>query len=150
MSWSRPPTKGVPPAARWGHTTTLIGEGKLMVFGGHDGTAMLSDLHVLDTSSLTWTQAFPPKSESNPNVGPSARAGHTATLINGNMLLIFGGGDGSKILNDVWLLDTTSLTWIRPTISGNAPPGIKIFSILHSFHSVTAFFTSLLSTLVVL
>lgn len=36
---------------------------------------------------------------------PTPRAGHTSTLISKNILLIFGGGDGTKMFNDVWLLN---------------------------------------------
>jgi hypothetical protein len=37
MSWSRPTAKGVIPSARWGHTAEYIGDGKILIFGGHDG-----------------------------------------------------------------------------------------------------------------
>jgi hypothetical protein len=37
MSWSRPAVKGNPPSARWGHTAEFIGDGKILIFAGHDG-----------------------------------------------------------------------------------------------------------------
>jgi hypothetical protein len=52
MSWTRPITKGANPTARWGHTATLIGTDQLLIFGGHDGTRMLNDVHILDTGTL--------------------------------------------------------------------------------------------------
>jgi len=124
MAWSRPVIKGPPPVARWGHTCTLIGEGKLVLFGGHDGTKMLTDIYILDTSIMTWSLVTPPpkNTDGQANPGPCARAGHTATLV-GKKVLIFGGGDGTKILNDTWFLDPATLTWMRPTINGTAPAG---------------------------
>jgi hypothetical protein len=35
---------------------TVTGDGKLVIFGGHDGTKMLCDVHVLDTTIWTWSQ----------------------------------------------------------------------------------------------
>lgn len=159
MSWTRPSTKGVPPTARWGHTTTLVTSSnggnpdhKLVVFGGHDGTKMLNDVHVLDVATFTWTQPAPAtkNADGTPASGPSARAGHTATLVSGKRLLMFGGGDGTKILNDTWILDMTQLSqsvaassnpvggnsststsspnqspnllWVKITVTGTAPP----------------------------
>lgn len=36
---------------------------------------------------------------------PSPRAGHTAVAIGSNVV-VFGGGDGNRYLNDVHVLDT--------------------------------------------
>eukprot|EP01119_Soliformovum_irregulare_P021950 TRINITY_DN7398_c0_g1_i2.p1 TRINITY_DN7398_c0_g1~~TRINITY_DN7398_c0_g1_i2.p1 ORF type:complete len:523 (+),score=127.99 TRINITY_DN7398_c0_g1_i2:78-1646(+) len=148
MAWSRPIIKGEPPVARWGHTATLAEDGKIILFGGHDGTQMLNDVHVLDTTQLSWSsinvkyEMEPPTILSNSSpmsppashasnltsgvtpTGPSARAGHTSTYLGKNRILVFGGGDGSKILNDCWFLDLTDApAWTRPQISGTAPPG---------------------------
>lgn len=57
MAWTRLQVNGAPPPPRWGHTAAVIGE-KLIVFGGHNGSRMLNDLHVLDTSCMTWTQVI--------------------------------------------------------------------------------------------
>jgi hypothetical protein len=67
---------------------------------------LIPDLYILDTSTMSWSVITPPVKnlEGQPNPGPSARAGHTATAV-GKKVLIFGGGDGIKILNDTWFLD---------------------------------------------
>jgi len=92
---------------------------------------MLGDIHAFDTVSMTWTQPslLEPKETSSTgnnqldnSLAPSARAGHTSTLV-GSKLLLFGGGDGAKILNDTWLLDPVNFTWTRPMISGTPPSG---------------------------
>ncbi|MEW5319576.1 MAG: hypothetical protein WDW38_010721 [Sanguina aurantia] len=52
---------------------------------------------------------------------PSARGGHTATLI-GDQLYIFGGEDPfRRALPDLWVLDLTSMTWNQPATIGRAP-----------------------------
>jgi Galactose oxidase, central domain len=51
---------------------------------------------------------------------PSPRAGHAAEVF-GKRLVVFGGGDGSSMMNDTWFLDLETWTWNKPTISGGAP-----------------------------
>lgn len=36
-------------------------------------------------------------------VEPPVRSGHTATLTSGNLMVVFGGTDGTNYLNDVWV-----------------------------------------------
>lgn len=61
--------------------------------------------------------------EGNP---PSARGGHTATLI-GKSIVIFGGHyyknkvEGFKYLNDTNFLDIEQSKWLKPTIDGKIP-----------------------------
>lgn len=62
--------------------------------------------------------------EGNP---PSARGGHTATLI-GKSIVIFGGHyyknkiEGFCYLNDTHFLDIELSKWMKPTITGKTPP----------------------------
>ena len=53
---------------------------------------------------------------------PSPRHGHSATLI-AKKIIIFGGRGlySNQIYNDLYILDTTSLTWSKPTLSGDIP-----------------------------
>jgi len=36
---------------------TAVGS-KLLIFGGGDGNQYLNDLHILDTETMAWTQAY--------------------------------------------------------------------------------------------
>ncbi|CAL9116970.1 uncharacterized protein LOC135634069 isoform X1 [Musa acuminata AAA Group] len=118
QSWSKPMLKGVPPSPRDSHSCTTVGD-KLFVFGGTDGKNPLKDMHILDTSSNTWIV---------PNLngeGPDAREGHTAVLVD-KRLFIFGGCGKSvtheeKYFNDLYILDTETLTWERAVTSGTPP-----------------------------
>lgn len=47
---------------------------------------------------------------------------HTATL-DGKSLYIFGGYDGKRNHNDLYVLDVDSFKWTRPEVSGPAPEG---------------------------
>jgi hypothetical protein len=73
--------------ARWGHTATLLNNGKVLIAGGFinktDGT---SAAELYDPTAGTFT----------PTLGPLhfARGGHTATLLPGGEVLIVGGYSG--------------------------------------------------------
>lgn len=122
---------------RWGHSASLIRIDSLashatspthiIVFGGNDGQNMLGDCCLLNLITFEWSSI----TTSN---GPSPRAGHTASaLVNLSVsspqyLLIFGGGDGAKLFNDILLLplecgnmNDKKLNWIRPFVKGIAP-----------------------------
>jgi len=57
MTWMQPATTGQCPSARAGHTCTALGT-KLFVWGGGDGEHYLNDLHILDTETMQWSQAY--------------------------------------------------------------------------------------------
>lgn len=101
--WSVPHVVGEIPMPLRAMTCTAVGK-KLVVFGGGDGPAYYNDVYVLDTVSFRWTK---PKI-----VGdrvPSKRRAHTACLYK-NGILVFGGGDGVRALNDIWRLDVSDMT----------------------------------------
>ena len=49
---------------------------------------------------------------------PTARYGHSATLVAGSKMLIFGGCDGTNYFNDLYLLDLEVMAWSQPKVSG--------------------------------
>ncbi|CAN6477130.1 unnamed protein product [Victoria cruziana] len=53
-------------------------------------------------------------------IPPSPRDSHSCTTV-GTDLYVFGGTDGKNPLKDLHVLDTTTNTWIQPTVSGNGP-----------------------------
>ncbi|KAH3742530.1 galactose oxidase [Pelomyxa schiedti] len=128
MSWSRPTTTGTPPPPRWGHSAVCIDD-NLIVFGGHDGKAHLNDLYVLDTNHFCWSKIDCGTDNKNQ---PTPRAGHTMTVVGGTRAFVFGGSDGTKYMNDSYLLNAYGgkYTWSRPLIPGTPPPG-------RCFHTAT-------------
>ena len=112
--WSKPVTTGTAPGIRAGHTMTAV-KTKLLVFGGGDGNQYLNDLHILDTETMAWSQAYVA------GTSPAARSRHSTCLIGGSKLLVFGGGDDSRVYNDLYVLDIETMSWSRPTMRGMLP-----------------------------
>jgi len=114
VTWSVPGVKGTAPQPRQNHTAVII-DHKMYVFGGTTtNKKVLGDMNVLDLESLTWSTAEP---TGHP---PSARYGHSCVVYQ-KLLLVFGGFDGSKRLNDVYKYDTIKNVWIQPDVKGEKP-----------------------------
>lgn len=119
MQWTHPELTGdIPPPCR-AHTATLV-DRKLIVFGGGEGPAYYNDVYILDTATRRWIHPLYPEGSALP---PPRRA-HTSVLYK-NKLWIFGGGNGSTALNDVWTLDVGGpverMRWEQIETIGTAP-----------------------------
>jgi len=96
------------PAAREGHTATVLANGNILVAGGKNGTTTLATAALFNPSSGpgTWTTT---------GSMTSPRQGHTATLIastivaNGQVL-VAGGSNGTSTLGSAELFNGVS-TW---------------------------------------
>ncbi|KAK8573586.1 hypothetical protein V6N13_009676 [Hibiscus sabdariffa] len=116
MVWRTLETTGQGPGPRDSHSVVLV-RGKMMVFGGTNGSKKVNDLHILDLTSKEWIQA-----ECYGTV-PSPRESHTATLIGEDKVVIFGGsGEGrANYLNDLHVLDLRTMRWTSPQVRGHIP-----------------------------
>ncbi|KAF0691290.1 Aste57867_17468 [Aphanomyces stellatus] len=136
-TWCQVKCEGKPPAPRYNHSATLIGN-KMFVFGGKgDKGVLFRDMYYLDLESWHWF------SVNWTTESPSERFGH-ADLAVGTKLVIFGGysplnpsdstsdsvsdsngqrrWDGSsKTYKDLWVFDTESFAWIKPKVTGTPP-----------------------------
>ena len=113
--WIKPKISGTPPSPRYGHTAVLAGS-RIIVFGGKGQKGnIFRDLHALDPVTMTWYQG--------PEGGgaPSARLDHSANLVGGTKMFVFGGWNGEKFFNDVFILDLEIMAWTKPKTSGPAP-----------------------------
>lgn len=86
------------PSKRHGHTWTVLGE-RLFAFGGLDDTRYLQDLQYFEPLSGVWKNSFVTGET------PSPRSKHTMCALSSSRMLLFGGGDDSKLYNDVYLFD---------------------------------------------
>ena len=127
--WYPPDAEGKAPAARSGHTASLI-EGELgaasaadddavallVIFGGSRGRKWFNKVDVLDTERWRWCV---PKV-----VGrlPPPRTFHSATVV-GRSVVIWGGNDGDTCHGDVHVLrtDVWPWAWFHPEVVGERP-----------------------------
>ncbi|CAN6477028.1 unnamed protein product [Victoria cruziana] len=110
--WSVVQTFGEVPAARGGHSITLIGSRLFMFGGGGVKGQLLNDLHVLDLETMKWDIV---KTTQDP---PLPRFDHAAAAHAERYLLIFGGCSHSTCLDDLHVLDLHTTEWSQPQIQG--------------------------------
>jgi N-acetylneuraminic acid mutarotase len=117
MLWETPETHGERPVSRSNHAAAVIGD-KMYIFGGllQRGNELIdsNDIHVLNTSTLTWTRV-----QATGNI-PEPRCGHKMVAIDGK-LYMFGGGNGdnwSNKFNDLHVFDPETEAWSLPETSG--------------------------------
>ena len=85
--------------------------GKVILFGGYDGTAVVGDTWIYD--GTTWTQSAA--------TGPSARSDAAMATL-GAKVVLFGGDDTTTAaLDDTWTFDGTA--WTEVTIA--TPPPVR-------------------------
>jgi len=136
--WTNPRIEGSAPRPRSYHSATAVGgssgRSRLVIFGGNDEAESFNSVHVLDASNskLSW---FHPVVSGTP---PSARSGHTATLLEDNKtILIYGGwdlnadedavkDDADMIFSDSYLLDTEQWSWSAgPKVKYDGSSGVS-------------------------
>ena len=117
--WSVHATLDESPSPRVNASLVADGE-RLLLFGGYsiDDVCCLRDLWVLSLASDAWRCVEPP--EGTP--APAPRSGHTAVVLRRSMV-VFGGMNGARFLNDVHELDLQTLTWaeFEPPAGSDSP-----------------------------
>ena len=102
-----------PPARSYLAMTYDPVSGKILAFGGFDGTTYLNDTWSFDGTSwaLIATQSAPP-----------ARAAAQMTYDSiTQTVVLFGGFDGTDYLGDTWLWDGSTLQWTQATPNHHPP-----------------------------
>lgn len=90
-------------AARYGHTATLLNNGKVLVTGGYGGAGTYhSSAELYDPATNTWSAA-PPMSTS--------RTSHTATLLRNGKVLVTGGQVNNTWTASAEVYDPAANTW---------------------------------------
>jgi len=113
------------PAPRFGHTTTLVNNSRVVLFGGATGDSgrytITADCFLLDASTDTWTRI-----RAEDGAGPSARAAHAAACVDYSQMVIYGGatGGGSLSSEELFLLDIRNeehAHWMSVPVVGQTP-----------------------------
>ncbi|KAF3764521.1 hypothetical protein M406DRAFT_98462 [Cryphonectria parasitica EP155] len=113
-------TLGQRPACLVNASVTYCGNNQIYAFGGFDQYTDEVYNHVLrlDLVKHEWSLVD--------NYGdiPGVRMGHTATLYQGDKLLVFGGENEHRTyLSDLIIFDLKTAHWTQPTVSGPVPKG---------------------------
>lgn len=103
LSWSEVAILGSPPKGLRGHTANLIGQ-NIYIFGGYDGTGRSNDLYIYNVNLNKWLDS-PRINDLGGEIFPSPRQRHTACSSENEQIYVFGGFDGNKWLNDLYILD---------------------------------------------
>ncbi|OHT12918.1 hypothetical protein TRFO_17069 [Tritrichomonas foetus] len=100
------------PTPRFGHSL-ISTSNYLIMFGGIDhNKTILSDTSIYTFSNAQW------KSLISSEYSPCERAFHSAVVLQ-NKMIIHGGISSSRVLDDVVMLDLSTMTWITPKLSGD-------------------------------
>ncbi|KAI0199797.1 kelch domain-containing protein [Astrocystis sublimbata] len=113
-------TLGQRPACLVNASITYCGNDSIYAFGGFDQYTDEVYNHVLklDLCSHQWSLVD--------NYGdiPGVRMGHTATLYQGDKLLVFGGENEHRTyLSDLIVFDLKTAHWTQPQVTGPVPKG---------------------------
>lgn len=113
-------TTGSKPACLVNASVTYCGNDQIYAFGGFDQFTDEVYNHVLrlDLKTLNWTLVD--------NYGdiPGVRMGHSASLYEGDKLLVYGGeNEHREYLSDVVILNLKDHHWTQPDVQGPIPKG---------------------------
>ena len=111
---------GLRPSPRMGLSASYDSRrGRVIVFGGLDGTIPSDETWMLGTGDSPWWSRINPY----PDYKPPARGFHAAAYDSSNdRLLVFGGTDGGRGLGDLWSLTLSGVpTWMCMSTSGTPP-----------------------------
>jgi len=117
LRWEKIHQRGQLPTPRCGHRMAAFGH-MLVLFGGGCGEqwdSKFSDVYVFDTTTNEWIK---PKI-----TGSAPVCTFTVTFAAGVFLFVFGGQSlhDNNLTNELYCLDTVSLTWTNLTTTGTKP-----------------------------
>lgn len=116
-NWYTPIVNGEKPAARSGHSATIIKE-EMVVFGGWDFPYCFNDIYILDLSLVEWRK---PEMKGSP---PKPRSWHASCALSHSRVLIHGGYDGDIALDDIHIFDVATMCWMEILLTCSPVPRV--------------------------
>jgi hypothetical protein len=113
--WKNFSTEVTSPSVRSGHSLSYIGNGRVILFGGYDGTNYLQDTWIYNTVSHEWLLV------DTLEIFPSVRSGHSLSYIGNGRVILFGGYDGTNYLQDTWEYNISENKWTEYNKEGFLP-----------------------------
>jgi len=100
--WTHVPTNGTRPRVIRGFSASVLGE-RIILIGGNDDLIgsnaqnHKAEVYSFHTGTNTWEEVPVPY-----GAGFTKRSNHAAVATTNNQILVFGGKDETKDLNDIW------------------------------------------------
>ena len=95
---------------------------QIYIVGGEDPQrALVTDMHVLDLTTNTWSELSPETTADEYGKVPPPRSALVCVAYQDRYMLLFGGGSAAHCHNDFWVFDTLKGAWERPVVNGKAP-----------------------------
>ena len=115
-TWRELHNSGTSPSARHSHAGVVY-EGSMYIFAGYDGLYR-NDFHRYDFATKTWSVV-------NDSLGvnehwPKPRYRTTVTVV-GDQMVVFGGHDGARQLNDFYAWSFGNESWTEIEMIGSPP-----------------------------
>ncbi|KAJ3209677.1 hypothetical protein HDU67_006007 [Dinochytrium kinnereticum] len=122
--WSALTTTGGGPGRRLRHSTALVGDQEMYVWGGQDDRFNIqSDFWSLNLNSNVWTRIQPSGA-----IGidfPEPRYSASMAAVNGTTIVLYGGTDGITDSSKLWKFETSTQKWTALSPSGVKPIGLS-------------------------
>jgi len=121
----------VPAGASVGWSPAPVSGGVAFLFGGFNGTQVLADSWLVETSAARWHLLSAGGPPGGAPAQPGVRAHHSSAVLPGGpspVALVFGGIGGpdpaapSEVLGDLWAFSLARRAWTNLTVSVAADP----------------------------
>ncbi|XP_048360325.1 dynein alpha chain, flagellar outer arm-like [Sphaerodactylus townsendi] len=115
LTWEKIPQDGHIPCPRQGHTLCVV-KGKIYLFGGcasKNAEQCLPGVYTFDLGSLTWQKV------TTTGIAPQTLKHRSAVV--GENIYVHGGMLYGKTVDDLYMLNTVSLSWTPVKTTGSSP-----------------------------